>query len=48
MLHVRNPCVILDGVEATGEFLRFNPQREYPYWREIWLRRLSQTDITRS
>ena len=44
MLHLRNPCIILDGVEATGEFVRFNPQREYPYWREIWLRRISQTD----
>jgi hypothetical protein len=40
MLHLRNPCIILEGVEATGEFLRFNPQREYPYWREIWLRRI--------
>lgn len=40
MLTLRNSCIILEGVEATGEFLRLNPQREYPYWREIWLRRI--------
>jgi hypothetical protein len=42
MLRLLNPCIILEDVEATGEFLRFNPQREYPYWREIWLRRIAQ------
>jgi len=42
MLVLRNPCIVLEGVETPGEFLRFNPQREFPYWREIWLRRVSE------
>ena len=36
---LKNPCVILDGVTATGEFHRFYPQNDYPLWRDIWLRR---------
>ncbi|HZD53957.1 MAG TPA: hypothetical protein VE175_12985, partial [Woeseiaceae bacterium] len=34
-----NPFVTLETVMATGEFLRFCPQNEYVYWREIWLNR---------
>jgi hypothetical protein len=35
-----NPCIVLDGVVATGEYLAFNPENEYIFWREIWLSRL--------
>jgi hypothetical protein len=38
MLKMASPCVVLDGAYATGEWLRFNPQNEYIYWHEIWLR----------
>lgn len=39
MLQMKTPCITLDGVTATGEFLRFCPQNEYIFWREIWLER---------
>ena len=37
MLHMKTPCLVLDGVQASGEFLRFCPQEESIYWREAWL-----------
>jgi len=36
-----NPCIILDGIIATGEFQGLNPENEYIFWREIWLERVS-------
>jgi hypothetical protein len=41
MSHLRTPCVILEGVVATGEYHAFRAQGEYILWREIWLRRSS-------
>ena len=35
----RYPCIVLDGVVATGEYHAFRAQQEYILWREIWLRR---------
>jgi hypothetical protein len=40
LVKLRNSCVILDGVTATGECYRFNPQNDYILWREVWLRRV--------
>jgi hypothetical protein len=37
---LKTPGIILDGVTGTGEFLRFCPQNEYVFWREIWLERV--------
>ena len=37
MLEMKTPCLVLAGVEASGEFLRFCAQHEYPFWREAWL-----------
>jgi hypothetical protein len=39
LIELRNPCVILDGVTASGEYLAFCPQNEAILWREIWLER---------
>jgi hypothetical protein len=39
MLEMKTPCLILDGVETSGEFQRFCSQHEYPFWREAWLLR---------
>jgi hypothetical protein len=39
MLHFDNDCIILDGVTTRGDHHRFYSQNEYPFWREIWLRR---------
>ena len=37
MLEMKTPCVVLAGAEASGEYLRFCAQHEYPFWREAWL-----------
>jgi hypothetical protein len=39
MVVMKTPCVMLEDVVATGEFLRLCPQHEYIFWREIWLKR---------
>ena len=38
-----NPCIILEGVTATGEYLAFNPENEHIFWREVWLERVNET-----
>lgn len=38
MVLMKTPCLILEGVVASGEFLRFCPQHEPIFWREVWLR----------
>jgi len=39
LLHFENDCIILDGVTTRGDHHRFYSQNEYPFWREIWMRR---------
>ncbi len=39
MLTMKTPCITLEEATATGEFLRFCPQDEYVFFREIWLQR---------
>lgn len=39
MLRMKTPCIMLGDTMATGEYLRFCPQNEPVFWREIWLRR---------
>ncbi len=41
MLTMNNPCIVLEGVAATGEYLGLCPQNELIYWREAWLERLA-------
>lgn len=44
MINIPGPCVILEGVVCSGERSRnrlFCPRSIYPYWREIWLRRVT-------
>jgi hypothetical protein len=40
MLSIRRDTVILDGVICTGDYHRSCPRAIYPYWREVWLRRV--------
>jgi hypothetical protein len=40
LVYITNPCIILDGVTATGEYLGFAPQNDAIFWREIWLARV--------
>jgi hypothetical protein len=42
MLHIKGDCIILDGVVCTGDYHRSCPRRIYPYWREMWLKRVEQ------
>lgn len=44
MRTLSTPGIILDRVTATGEFLRFCPQNEYVFWREIWLERVAHSN----
>jgi hypothetical protein len=37
---IGNPCITLEGVKATGEYLAFNPENESIFWREAWLERV--------
>jgi len=37
LLAMKTPCLILQGVDSSGEFMRFWAQHEYLYWREVWL-----------
>jgi len=39
MVVMKTPCLALEGVTATGEFLQLCPQHEYIFWRDIWLAR---------
>jgi hypothetical protein len=39
MRTMKTPAIVLEGATATGEFMRFCPQNEYVFWREIWLQR---------
>jgi hypothetical protein len=39
LIQLTNPCIVLDGVTATGEYNGFNPENEHIFWREIWLER---------
>jgi|SRR6185437_1026320 len=43
MIHLPNGCIILEGATCSGYLSRrrmFCPRAIYPYWREIWLRRV--------
>jgi hypothetical protein len=37
MVPMKTPCLLLEDVVASGEFLRFIAQQEYIFWREAWL-----------
>ena len=44
---LHNACIILQGVVCQGRYSKcrlFCPRSIYPYWREIWLERLRQTE----
>ncbi len=41
MLSLPRDCIILSGVTCKAVYHRYCPRAIYPYWREIWLRRVS-------
>jgi hypothetical protein len=40
MIRFPGDCIILEGVVCTADYHQFCPRSIYPYWREIWLRRV--------
>jgi hypothetical protein len=41
MMHMKYPCVILEGVACQSDYHRLCPRAIYHYWRENWLMRLT-------
>lgn len=37
MMEMKTPCIVLEGADSSGEFLRLCAQHEYLFWREAWL-----------
>jgi hypothetical protein len=40
MRRLGGDCIILEGVVCTADYNQYCPRGIYPYWREIWLRRV--------
>jgi hypothetical protein len=45
MIHLKNPCIMLEDVVCTAKYHRYCPRAIYPYWREIWLERVAQPTV---
>ncbi|HTZ72396.1 MAG TPA: hypothetical protein VMB47_00615 [Candidatus Aquilonibacter sp.] len=41
MMHMKYPCIVLEGVYCQSDFHRLCPRAIYSYWREGWLKRAS-------
>jgi hypothetical protein len=46
MMHLKNPCIMLEDVICAGAYHRYCPRGIYPYWREIWLERVAEPKQT--
>ena len=40
MLHMRAPCIVLEGIVCEGAYSASCPRAITPYWREIWLEKV--------
>jgi hypothetical protein len=40
MMHFPNACIVLEDVICAADYHQYCPRSIYPYWREIWLRRV--------
>jgi hypothetical protein len=41
MIHIKSDCIILEGVTCTADYHRLCPRGIYPFWREIWLEKVT-------
>lgn len=50
LVQLKNSCLVLDGAECHGCYTRpLNcPRASAPYWREIWLERVAETNASKS
>ncbi|HEU0086637.1 MAG TPA: hypothetical protein VFQ77_03130 [Pseudonocardiaceae bacterium] len=42
LLHMKNPCIVLADTICTGAYNANCPRSIYPFWREIWLERVTE------
>jgi hypothetical protein len=42
MLHMKNPCIVLEGIVCEGAYSANCPRSIYAFWREIWLERVEE------
>lgn len=40
MLPMKTPCILLEGVDYSGESLNFSAQHDLFFWREVWLQKV--------
>lgn len=43
MLHMKSPCIVLEGIVCAGAYNANCPREFVPFWREIWLERVSES-----
>jgi hypothetical protein len=43
LVNMKYPCIVLEGVVCKSDFHRLCPRAIYPYWRENWLKRASDS-----
>lgn len=48
MRHMKTPCLVLDGVDCSGEYMRFGAQHDPLFWRECWLKKAAKDEMQRS
>ena len=45
MLHMKSPCIVLEGLVCEGAFNASCPRSITPYWREIWLEKVGSAPV---
>jgi hypothetical protein len=46
MLHMKNPCIVLEDVICEGAYNASCPRSITPYWREVWLEKTDDAPAT--
>jgi hypothetical protein len=46
MLTMKTPCIVMSDVFCTSDYHRSCPRGIYSYWREIWLERIQEPQVT--
>jgi hypothetical protein len=42
LLHMKSPCIVLEGIVCEGAYNANCPRSIYAFWREIWLERVAE------
>jgi hypothetical protein len=48
MLHMRSPCIVLEGIICEGAYTANCPRAITPYWREIWLEKIGGAETVQA